>query len=45
VLLVAMDQHHTQLPLSELGTLQRAIALGRIDLWVAKGWVNPPLRA
>lgn len=41
VLLVAMDQRHTQMPLSELGTLQRATALGRIDLWVAKGWVNP----
>jgi thioredoxin reductase (NADPH) len=41
VLLVAMDQHHTQLPFSELGTLQRASALGRIDLWIAKGWANP----
>jgi thioredoxin reductase (NADPH) len=41
VLLVAMDQHHTQLPLSELDALRRASALGRIDFWVAKGWVNP----
>lgn len=41
VLLVGMDQHHTQMPLSELATLQRATALGRIDFWVAKGWANP----
>jgi thioredoxin reductase (NADPH) len=41
VLLVAMDQHHTQLPLSQLAALRRATALGRIDFWVAKGWANP----
>ena len=41
VLLMGMDQHHTQMPLSELATLQHATALGRIDLWVAKGWANP----
>jgi thioredoxin reductase (NADPH) len=41
VLLVAMDQHHTRLPFSELAALQRATALGRCDFWVAKGWANP----
>jgi thioredoxin reductase (NADPH) len=41
VLLVAMDQYHTRIPLTELPTLQRATALGRIDFWLVKGWVNP----
>src|SRR3954451_14823317 len=41
VLLVAMDQHRTRIPFSELGTLQRAMALGRIDFSVVKGWVTP----
>jgi len=41
VLLVAMDEHHTRLPFSELAALQRATALGRCDFWVAKGWANP----
>ena len=41
VLLVAMDQHHTRLPFSELAALQRATALGRCDFWLAKGWANP----
>jgi thioredoxin reductase (NADPH) len=40
-LLVAMDEHHTRIPFSELETLQRATALGRIDFWVVKGWVTP----
>ena len=40
-LLVAMDEHHTRLPFSELEALQRATALGRIDFWMAKGWVTP----
>lgn len=40
-LLVAMDEHHTRIPFSELATLQRATALGRIDFWVVKGWVTP----
>jgi CheY-like chemotaxis protein len=31
VLLLAMDRYHTQIPLSELATLQQATALGRID--------------
>jgi thioredoxin reductase (NADPH) len=41
VLLVAMDRYHTRIPFSELATLQRATALGRIDFPVAKGWVTP----
>jgi thioredoxin reductase (NADPH) len=40
-LLVAMDEYHTRIPFSELETLQRATALGRIDFWVVKGWVTP----
>jgi thioredoxin reductase (NADPH) len=40
-LLLAMDRHHTRIPLSELETLQRATALGRIDFWIVKGWVTP----
>jgi thioredoxin reductase (NADPH) len=40
-LLVAMDRHHTRIPLSELAALQRATALGRIDFSVVKGWVTP----
>lgn len=40
-LLVAMDEHHTRLPFSELEALQRATTLGRIDFWMAKGWVTP----
>ena len=41
VLLVAMDRYHTRIPFSELATLQRATALGRIDFAVVKGWVTP----
>lgn len=41
VLLVAMDEHATRVPFSELATLQRATALGRIDTFVVKGWVTP----
>jgi len=41
VLLVRMDQYHTQFPFTELPTLQRATALGRIDFWIVKGWTNP----
>jgi thioredoxin reductase (NADPH) len=41
VLLVAMDRYHTRIPFSELATLQRATALGRIDFSVVKGWVTP----
>ena len=41
VLLVAMDRYHTRIPFTELATLQRATALGRIDFSVVKGWVTP----
>jgi thioredoxin reductase (NADPH) len=41
VLLVAMDRHRTRVPFTELETLRRAIALGRIDFFVVKGWVTP----
>lgn len=41
VLLVAMDRYHTRVPFTELVTIQRATALGRIDLTVVKGWVTP----
>src|SRR4051794_34771204 len=40
VLLTAMDEHHTRIPFTELPTLQRAIALGQIDFFLVKGWVN-----
>jgi thioredoxin reductase (NADPH) len=40
-LLVAMDQRGTRIPFSELASLQRATALGRIDFWVVKGWDAP----
>jgi thioredoxin reductase (NADPH) len=36
-----MDRHHTRIPFTELATLQRATALGRIDTFVMKGWVTP----
>jgi thioredoxin reductase (NADPH) len=41
VLLFEMDHHHTQIPFTELPALQRATALGQIDFWMVKGWVNP----
>ena len=41
VLMLAMDRYHTRIPFTELATLQRATALGRIDFWVVKGWVTP----
>ncbi len=40
-LLVAMDEHHTRIPFSELEALQHATALGRIDFWAVKGWTTP----
>ncbi len=40
-LLVEMDSRGTRIPFRALGSLQRATALGRIDLWIAKGWVSP----
>src|SRR3954447_18194629 len=41
VLLIAMDEHHTRIPFTELPTLQRATTLGQIDFFLVKGWVNP----
>jgi thioredoxin reductase (NADPH) len=41
VLLVPMDRYHTRVPFSELPTIQRATALGRIDFFILKGWITP----
>ena len=41
VLLFDMDEHHTRIPFGELPALQRASALGQIDAWLVKGWLNP----
>jgi len=41
LLLFDMDEHHTRIPFSELPALQHASALGLIDFWMVKGWVNP----
>jgi thioredoxin reductase (NADPH) len=41
VLLFDMDAHHTHIPFDELPALQRASALGQIDSWMVKNWVNP----
>jgi thioredoxin reductase (NADPH) len=41
VLLLEMDQYRTRIPFTELATLQRATALGRVDFFVVKGWVTP----
>ena len=41
ILLFNMDEYHTRIPFSELPALQRASALGRIDGWMVKNWVNP----
>jgi thioredoxin reductase (NADPH) len=41
VLLLEMDQYRTRIPFTQLETLQRATALGRIDFFVVKGWVSP----
>jgi thioredoxin reductase (NADPH) len=40
-LLVAMDRRGTRIPFDALEALQRATALGRIDLWTLKGWAAP----
>ena len=40
-LLVPMDEHGTRIPRNSLETLQRAIALGRIDFSLLKNWVEP----
>ncbi|MGY1831170.1 FAD-dependent oxidoreductase [Geodermatophilus sp. SYSU D01180] len=41
LLLFDMDEHHTRIPFGELPALQRASALGQIDAWLVKGWVDP----
>ena len=41
VLLVDMDDNHTRIPFTVLPTIQRATALGSIDFFLVKGWVNP----
>jgi thioredoxin reductase (NADPH) len=41
ILLFDLDEYHTRIPFRELPALQRASALGRIDGWMVKGWVNP----
>ena len=41
ILLFDLDDYHTRIPFRELPGLQRASALGRIDGWMVKGWVNP----
>ena len=41
MLLVAMDQRGTRIPLDDLEALQRVTALGRIDSWVLKGTASP----
>ena len=41
VLLFDMDEYRTRIPFTELPALQRATALGLIDFWMVKGWVNP----
>ena len=40
ILLFELDEYHTRIPIRELPALQRASALGRIDGWMVKGWVN-----
>jgi thioredoxin reductase (NADPH) len=40
-LLVSMDEHGTRIPINSLASLQRAIALGRIDFSLLKNWVAP----
>ena len=41
ILLFDMDDYHTRIPFRELPALQRASALGRIDGWMVKDWINP----
>jgi thioredoxin reductase (NADPH) len=40
-LLHAMDNHGTRIPMTTLAAMQRAIARGRIDLSLLKGWTSP----
>ena len=41
ILLFDMDEYHTRIPFRELPALRRASALGQIDGWMVKDWVNP----
>src|SRR5215216_5392295 len=41
LLLVAMDERGTRIPFGALESIQRAMALGRTDFWVLKGWESP----
>lgn len=41
ILLFDMDEFHTRIPFRELPALRQASALGRLDGWMVKGWVNP----
>jgi thioredoxin reductase (NADPH) len=41
VVLVEMDRYHTRIPFEDLEVLRAAIALGRIDFWIMKGWATP----
>jgi thioredoxin reductase (NADPH) len=41
VLLVPMDKYHTRISFTELAAVQQAMALGRIDASIMKGWVSP----
>jgi thioredoxin reductase (NADPH) len=41
ILLVTMDEYHTRISFTELPTLQQAMALGRVDFFIPKGWVTP----
>jgi len=40
-LLMPMDRRGTRFPFAALKPLQQATALGRIDLWLVKGWEAP----
>jgi thioredoxin reductase (NADPH) len=40
ILLFDPDEFHTRIPFRELPALQRASALGRIDGWMVKVWIN-----
>jgi thioredoxin reductase (NADPH) len=40
-LLLSMDERGTRIPFGALPAVQRATALGRVDLTLLKGWVSP----
>ena len=40
-LLVMMDKRGTRIPFWALESIERAMALGRIDFWLVKGWMAP----